>query len=148
MQYLPDINNIITNNWNFIYPPGKQPFKYTNSEIRVICHNQFLAGQDKFPNFYINKFSLNPYSYPPRILKAGEVVLCTSLYTHVLIISGVLDRNGECTIQTEDSGFYRVNLESLLWIQHFTPSAPINHRIKRCAQSTKKTERFYGPSLN
>ena len=121
--------------------------KKNDLEIRVICHNQYLIDHNKFQYFDINQLSLNSYSHPPHILKAGEVLLWTPLYMYVLIVSGVSDRNGEYMTQTEDGGFFGVNLDNLLWIEHFSPSAPTDHRIKYCTYSIKNAGRFCGPGL-
>ena len=116
--------------------------KKNDLEIRVICHNQYLIDHNKFQYFDINQLSLNSYSHPPHILKAGEVLLWTPLYMYVLIVSGVSDRNGKCTIQNEVGDFDGVKSDNLLWIEHFSPSAPINHRIVHCTYSVRNAERF------
>ena len=92
-------------------------YKNTDLDIRVIHHNQFLEAKDKFPEFDINEFAFNPYYHLPHILKTGEVVLWSHLYVHVLVFSGLSDRNRECTIQTEYGGLGGVNPDSLLWIE-------------------------------
>ena len=66
---------------------------------------------------------------------------------HVLIVSCVSDRNGERTIQTEDSGFYGVNPDNLLWIEHFSLSVPIDHKINHLTYSVKNAGSFCGPGL-
>ena len=119
MKKLSDIENSINYNCNFTYPPGNPPYKYTGLEICVIQHNQFIQGKDKFPDFELNKFTFNKYFHSPHILKAGEVVLWSPSYIHVLVVSGVSNRNGECKIQTKDGRFEGVSPEFLLWMEHF-----------------------------
>ena len=116
----------------------------TGLDFSLIWHNQFLDGQDKFPDFDQRELSFNRYSHPPHILQAKEVVLWTPSYQHVIITSGVLDRNEEITVQTEDGKFKGVELDSLLWIEHFAPSSPITHTIKRCTILAKNAEYFCG----
>ena len=60
----------------------------------------------------------------------GEVDLQYPMYIHVPTVSGLSDRNGECTIQTNDGVFDRVNPESLLWIGHFSSYVPIDLKVK------------------
>ena len=75
---------------------------YTDLDFSVICHNQFLDRQDKFPDFDLRELSFYRYSHPPQFLQAKEVVLWTPSYEHVIITTGVLDMKGELTVQTED----------------------------------------------
>ena len=130
MQYSSDNNNI----------------NYTDLDFSIIHHNQFLDGQDKFPDFNLRELSLDRYFNPPHILQAKEVVLWTPTWEHVIITTGVLDRNGELTVQTEDGMYKGFELDSLMWIEHCSPSSPVNHTIKRCTVSSKNAERFCGIS--
>ena len=107
MRNLPDINNIITYNYNFAYQPSSPPYKDTGLEICVIRHNQFLEGQDKFPDFEINEFVFDPYSHSHHILKAGEVVLCSPLNVHVY------ETSVEYEIGTESEQFKLKTVESM-----------------------------------
>ena len=92
---------------------------FTDLEFDGICNNQVLEAKDKLPGFDIREASLNPYSQPPHILKAREVVLWTQSYQRVIITSTVLDRNGEIAVQTGDGSFEGVELDELLWVEHF-----------------------------
>ena len=141
MQNLQLDNNAIVNS-AFAYPPGKPPDRGKYLATRVICHKQLLQGQNKFPDFEINKLELNKYYHSPHFLKAGKVVLWTPLYVHVLVIIGVSNCNSECMIKTEDGTFEGMNPEELLWIDHFSPLMAITHRIKTCAYLPKLAERF------
>ena len=130
IQYLSDNYNI----------------NYTDLEFSIILHNQFLDEQDKFPDFDLRELSFGRYSHPPRILQEKEVVLWTPAYEHVIITTGVFNRNEELTIQTEDGRYEGVELDLLLWIEHLSPSSPVDYTIKRCAFSSKNAERFCGLS--
>ena len=66
---------------------------YSDLYFSVICHNQFLDGQDKLPDFDLRELSFDRYSHPPHILQVKEVVLWTPSYQHVNVTTGVLDRN-------------------------------------------------------
>ena len=116
----------------------------TDLDFSLIRHSQFLDGQDKFPDFDLKELSFDRYSHSPHILQAEEVILWTPSYQYVIITSGVLDRNGEITVQTEDGKFKGVELDSLLWIEHFAPSSLITHTIKRCTVLAKNAECFCG----
>ena len=70
---------------------------YTDLNFSIIRHNQFLDGQNKFPDFDLRELSFDCYSHPPHILQAKEVALWTS-YQHIIVTNGVLDRNGEITV--------------------------------------------------
>ena len=65
-------------------------------------------------------------------------------YQHVIITSDVLDRSGEIMVQTEDGMHKGVEVQSLLWIEHFAQRSPINHTIKRFTVSAKNAEFFCG----
>ena len=71
---------------------------YTDLNINIIRHNQFLDGQDKFPDFDLREVSFDCYSHPPHILQSKEVTLWTPTYEHTIITTGVLDMNGELTV--------------------------------------------------
>ena len=98
MKYLFDIDN---NN-------------YIEMNFSMILHNQLLDGQDKFPDSDLRELSFNHYSHLPRILQAKEVVLWTLSYEHVIVTSGVLDMNGELTVQAKDGKYEGFELDSLL----------------------------------
>ena len=53
---------------------------YSHLEFNDILHNQFLDGQDKFPNFHLREASFDRCSHPPHILKSKKVVLWTLSY--------------------------------------------------------------------
>ena len=97
-----------------------QENSFTDPEFDVIWNNQVLEAKDKLPGFDIRETSLNPYSQPPRTLKDREVVLWTPSYQHVIISITVLDKNGEIIVQTEDGSFESVELDELLWVEHFS----------------------------
>ena len=40
---------------------------YIDLKFSVIRHNQFLTGQDKFPDVDLRELSFDHYSHPPRI---------------------------------------------------------------------------------
>ena len=87
---------------------------YTVLDFSVIRHNQFLSGQDKFPDFDLIELSFDRYSHPHRILQVKEVVLLNPTYERVIIIYVVLDRNGELTVQPKDGRYKGLELYSLL----------------------------------
>ena len=87
---------------------------YTDLDFSIIRHNHFLDGQDKVTNLDLKELSFDCYSHPPHILQEKEVILWTPSYEHVILTTGVLDRNGELTVQTEDGRYEGVELESLL----------------------------------
>ena len=121
-----------------------QEDSFTDLEFDVIWDNQVLEVMDKFPGFDLREACINPYSQPPHILKAKEVILWNPSYQRVIISSEVLDRNGEITVQTEDRSFEGVELEELLWVEHFSKSSPITHNIRSCTVNAKDSERFTG----
>ena len=124
MQYLLDNNNS----------------NYTDPDFSIIRHNQFLDRQDKFPDFDLRELSFDCYSRPPRIIKGKEVISWTPTYKNVITNTSVLDRNRELTVQTEDGRCKGGDLDCLLWINHFSPSSPVDHMIKRCTVSSKNVE--------
>ena len=76
---------------NFAYSPGNPPYKDTEPEISVICHNQHLQGRNNFHNFELTKIELNSKHHSPHSLRDRDVVLWTPQYVYVLAISGVSD---------------------------------------------------------
>ena len=110
----------------------------------MIWKNQVLKGKDKLPEGNLREACLNPFAQPPHILKAREVVLWTPSYKLVIVTSGVLDRNGELTVQTEDGSFEGVETDKLLWVEHFSKSSPITHNLRRCTVTAKNAERYTG----
>ena len=117
---------------------------YTDLYFSAIRHNQFLDGQDKFPDFDLREILFHRYSHPPHILQAKIVVLWTMSYQHVIITTDILDRNGEITVQTEDGKYKGIKMDYLLWIEHFAPISLVDHKIKRCTILAKNAERFCG----
>ena len=65
MQYLSDNDNI----------------NYTDLDFSIIHHNQFLDGQDKFPDFDLRELSFDRYSHPPHLqsLQNTEYTPCIEL---------------------------------------------------------------------
>jgi len=117
---------------------------YSQLEFDVIWENQELEGRSKLYEGNVREASLNPFAQPPHILKAREVVLWTPSYRRVIITTGVLDRNGEITVQTEDGTFEGVQTSKLLWVEHFSRSSPIGHNLRRCTVEARNAERFTG----
>ena len=110
----------------------------------MIWNNQVLEGKDKFRKVYLREAYINPFAQPPHIIKSREVVLWTSSYRRVILRSGLLDRNGEITVQTGNGSFEGVELDNLLWVEHFSNSSPVNHNLRRCSVTVKERERFAG----
>ena len=79
---------------NYFNPELDEEDNYSDLEYNIIWHNEILDGQDKFPNFHLREASFDRCSHPPHILKSKQVVLWMLSYQHVIITSGVLDRNG------------------------------------------------------
>ena len=121
-----------------------QEDSFTDLEHDVIWDNQVLGAKEKLPGFDIREASLNPSSQLSHILKAREVVLWTQSYQYVIISSKVLDRNGEITVQTEGESSEGVELEELLWVEHFSQRSPITYNLRSCRVTSKDSERFTG----
>ena len=121
-----------------------QEANFTDLDFGIIWDNQILKAKDKFPGFDLREAYPNPYSQPPHILKAREVVLLTPSYQRVIISSAVLDRKGEITVQTEDGSFEGVELEELVWVKQFSKSSPITHNLRLCTINAKDSDCFTG----
>ena len=63
-------------------------------------------------------------------------------YERGIVTSTVMDRNGEITVQTEDGSFESVELDELIWVEHFSERSPITIDLRSCMVTSRDSERF------
>ena len=67
-------------------------------------------------------------------------------YTHVLILAGVVDRNGEVAYELESGKNQSTDTSSLLLIEYFAEGLFIQQRLNRTEIAPLNVERLCGPA--
>ena len=115
---------------------------FTDPEFDRIWNNQFLEAKKKLPDFDIREASLNPYSRLPSHYRSQRSRPMHPSYERGIVTSTVMDRNGEITVQTEDGSFESVELDELIWVEHFSERSPITIDLRSCMDTSRDSERF------